>query len=783
MLSLIPLLSSWVFLAQEPDQLDQRLELLSERIEEARIAGHVPSLGFALVNRDGVIWSGGFGSADLETGEPATDRTLYAIGSTTKAFTSTLVGDLVDEGRIEWDALATEVAPGWTLAARDGEAITLRDLLSHRTGYPRMSLLFASGKARPTRIMEVSANAKPLAGYHEAFLYNNVQYLAAGLAAAEAGGASWETLVEARLLDPLGMYSTTTSTARAGSDARLATGYHWDAEESKHDVLPLRDISNIGPAGSIYSNARDMSRWLQFQLNRGAWQGEQLVSVESIEECWQPNIEIAPGVDYGMGWMLHETHGQRMVEHGGNIDGYSAAVGLLPDSGYGFVMLCNLNGASIQGQINSIVWSTLLDPLPSEDEAAGAGEELDRFLGEYRSHIPNIEGAVTALVQDGKLAVDVPGQMAFALKAPDEEGKRAFEITDAIKVSFLEDDNGSVTAMVLHQGGLDLEFPREGVEIAPEIPLAALEPLLGNYHFEPADMEWKMLIQNNRLAVDVPGEMVYELRAPDADGWRAFRATDALKLRFRFDDAGAPEGMDYVMRGQEFFLPRTSEVKEVPTTQAVLAALQPQARGERFAAWQGVTMEFDALVEQAGVTGKVIWSSTADHRLVSSLDMGDFGSAKTVVLPDSGWTDSDFEPFDPLNARERAEIRDSTGVRLAIADFTQCYQSIEFEGLKSWQDREHWVLAGKNENRPTTRLWFDTASGDLRRIDLQLDITDGGTYMPIRVTLSDYRVVQGVRVPHRIVTENQASGRMILEVAAVRPGDAPSAAAFEAPKQ
>ena len=114
MLTTLLLSSPWAVLAQEPDRLDERLALLAERIEEARVEYNVPSLGFALVNRDGVIWQGGFGQADLESGRLADENTLYAIGSTTKAFTSALVGDLVDEGKLTWDVPIQEVVPVWT---------------------------------------------------------------------------------------------------------------------------------------------------------------------------------------------------------------------------------------------------------------------------------------------------------------------------------------------------------------------------------------------------------------------------------------------------------------------------------------------------------------------------------------------------------------------------------------------------------------------------------------------------------------------------------------------
>lgn len=785
MLTTLLLSSSWTALAQEPDRLDERLALLAKRIEEARVESNVPSLGFALVNREGVIWQGGFGQADLSSGRIADENTLYAIGSTTKAFTSALVGDLVDDGLLTWDVPLQEVVPVWTLAGSEGETITLRDVLSHRTGYPRMGLLFGSGEVGSERILEVAANAKPFRGYHEAFLYNNIQYLAAGTAAANAADASWEALLETRILDPLGMTSTTGSFPRAVNDSRCATGYRWDRDDEAYEVMPPRNISNVGPAGSIYSNAADMSRWVQFQLNLGSWKGEQLISSESMQECWKSNIDIAPEVGYGMGWMLHDWQGQRWIEHGGNIDGFSAKVGMLPDSGYGFVMLCNLNGASLQGRIDPLVWEALLGELPGGQADTGDGEALGLapYLGKFVADFPPFNGqALETLDKDGKLAVIVPGQGTFEVKNPDEEGMWAWVLTDAIKLSFLESDANGVHTMVLHQGGATLEMPREGYEVVGEIPVTELRSYLGKYRFEEANMDATVQIKNQRLAVEIPGEMVYELHPPDEEGWRTMRALSFASVRFKMADTGLPESMEFRRNENISVLPFLGAPEDGQSTLAeVYELLDPAGRGEAYAAWGGCSSELDIVVQQAGVTGTISVAADADGRSVTHIDFGEFGEVTSVLGLESGWIQSDFEPFKELDQADITEAMENSGMDLAIGDFRTAYDEIVLEGKSQFRDRDCWVLIGKKGDRPPAKLWFDCENGELLRIDANVDL-DGAGYMSVRIRLGDYREVQGVKVPFRTEVINQATGRSIQEIQEIRPGEAPDPSVFKTPK-
>lgn len=151
--------------------LEQRLDRLVERLEEQRQTLHIPGMAIAVVQNDKVVLARGFGMADLEHGTPVTPETIFGIGSSTKAFTSTLVGMLVDEGKMSWDDPVTDYLPYYTMAidTDDPDAhVTMRDMMSHRTGFPRMGLLASNNDLLREEVLHAAAGAEPWAPFREA---------------------------------------------------------------------------------------------------------------------------------------------------------------------------------------------------------------------------------------------------------------------------------------------------------------------------------------------------------------------------------------------------------------------------------------------------------------------------------------------------------------------------------------------------------------------------------------------------------------------------------------
>ncbi|MGB2905475.1 MAG: serine hydrolase [Candidatus Aminicenantaceae bacterium] len=379
---------------KEEYTLEQRLERLVDVLEQKRREFHVPGMALAVVKDDEVVLTHGFGWADIAEQRPATPETNFAIGSATKAFNTALIGMLADEGKMDWDDPVIKHLPYFELKLNspdEGAQATLRDLLCHRTGFMRMNLVWLNSGVSREEALRLATQAEPMAPFRKRFNYTNIMYLASGEAAAQAGGKDWDTLIAERIFQPLDMDRTNSSVQAGRKDPHMATGYLWDDALRRHKPLELRDMDSIGAAGVINSNVLDMANWVRFHMGKGTFDGKRLLSEENHQETWAPLFELGPGMSYGMGWFVRAWEGQRMIEHGGGVDGFNAQVGMLPESGLGFVLLTNRQTSGLPQASLEIVWEALLGDKPvlpsveevlrmrKSDEASAAIQALGNF--------------------------------------------------------------------------------------------------------------------------------------------------------------------------------------------------------------------------------------------------------------------------------------------------------------------------------------------------------------------------------------------------------------------
>jgi CubicO group peptidase (beta-lactamase class C family) len=316
----------------------------------------VPGMAIAIVRNDSVVFAKGYGVRKVGDPTPVDLRTVFAIGSSTKAFTSAVVAMLVDDGKMKWDVPLTTYLPGFQMydayAARE---LTVRDALSHRSGLARGDFMWYAADYGRDEVLRRVRYLKPSSSFRSNFGYQNIMYLAAGQAAAAAYGRDWDTLIRERIFAPLGMKESYTSVRPLSSLPNVAQPY---AEiDSVVTSVPYADIDNIGPAGSINSTVLDMAQWLRLQLGDGKLGGKQIVSSANLAQThtaqtvmkyelpWSLYFPEAHLMSYGMGWFLNDYKGHIVVHHGGNIDGMSSLVAMLPDEKIGAVILTNTNGS------------------------------------------------------------------------------------------------------------------------------------------------------------------------------------------------------------------------------------------------------------------------------------------------------------------------------------------------------------------------------------------------------------------------------------------------------
>ena len=746
-----------------PGSLEWRLDRLVEQLEQQRQALYIPGMAIAVVKDDEVILAHGFGVTNIETETPVTPETIFAIGSSTKAFTATLVGMLVDEEKMDWDDAVTDYLPYFTLdieSEDENAEVTIRDLLCHRTGFVRMGLLWASGEIPREEVLGDATLAEPWTGFSEKFYYSNVMYMAAGVAAGKAAGTDWDTLIAERIFEPLGMESSSTSVSQAQTDSRLSLGYLWDEDLQAYEYKPMRNVDNIGPAGAINSNVLDMAQWVRLQLGLGEYEGRRLISEEQLSETWTSQIEIAEGISYGLGWMLREWEGQPVIEHGGNTQGFGAQVALLPESNIGFVLLTNVTFTPLQQQSINMVWEAVL----GEWEEADADDTnvYEPYIGEYIANFGQFEDVeFTVLVQNDRLAVDMPGQQIFELKEPDEEGKWYFAITDTIAVSFDRDDEGNVIGMKLHQAGYTFELPRKGVEIAAEIPLEELQKYLGSYHSEKLGVTVEVLIQSNRLAVDWPGEMVYELYPPDEEGIWVFRVSEDFTVRFNETQDGQVESLTYYQAGEEFLMPRV-EGELLPTVEDILALRETDSRKAALNEMGTYCITGTIRSPQSGVEGTFYMYVSGIERYRVDFDYGKYGYSRAALNGDQAWVESSFGPFDELHGQFLEQAKRGHPEAMD-GDWLDFFGSIEVLRSDNLDGQKVYVLKLERGDLPPVTIFVDAANGDVLK-SMVVVIQEGGIGIPITTRYEDFREVHGIRTAFRAISSNEQSGQIIIQV-------------------
>lgn len=768
---------------QTDKEMQARLALLAERLEAARVQHHIPGMAVAVVKNDKIIFARGFGMADMEDKREATALSVFAVGSTTKAFTSAMVAMQVDAGAMAWDDPLTKHVPEMKLKTRpakegeDAEA-TIRDVLCHRTGFTRMSVLWGSGELSLDEVLAKASNAEPIADFRENFHYNNVTYASAGAAAARTSDTTWAEMLQSRIFEPLGMGHSTVTVAGAAADKHLAQGYRWREVSERHEALPMRSIDSAAPAGAINSNVLDMAQWLRLQLGRGTYDGKELISAKSLEQTWSPQIKVGGGIEYGLGWMLGDWQGHRVVEHGGNIDGYAAQVGMLPDDNIGFVLLTNISATPLQRGSLGIVFESLLGELPSDDAEAPATEDLSPYPAKYLADFGPFKDTKFIITAKGNtLFVDVPGQTNYELKAPDKDGRRSFALTDTIQVYFdLNEDKSKAQVLHMVQGGMDFELPREGYSFPPDVTAEEVADLLGRYEAEGGKMGVTIAIKQGRLVADVDGQMAYPLRKPGEDGRWQFRATDKIAVSFRRTAAGKVDAIVMHQGGNDQPLLRTkASTKPLPTVAQLLRRGKAKAADGMLAKLGPVELRGKVRMPSSAVDGTFILTFDATGRARLQLDLGRHGTMVESWDGKEAWSVSSISV--PTQAEGKYILQAQLSSPLLIGDWTRGFTDIRVEGRSEHDDKEFIEVVLGADPLPDRRYFVEAKTGRVARTESAILVEGVGT-IASTAELSDYRRVMGLQIPHRLTNENVHSGATIFEVETVTKAEGDPATLF-----
>ncbi len=391
------------------------LAAIEKSLEEKRKEFGIPGMSLAIVKDDKIIYLKGLGVKDFEKNIQVTPDTRFAIGSSSKAFTAMLAVMSADDGKLSLDDSPKKFLPYFTLRDEDAATkITMRDLLSHRSGLNRTDLAMVTNMLNREELIKVAGMAKPTAKLGEKWQYQNMMYAAAGEAVAKAQNSTWDDLIAKRIFKPLGMKNSDTRPEDMQKSRDYSFGYEYNPTTKATRRLPQRTIPAAAPAGAINSSARDMAQWVRLMLGSGVFNGKRLVSEKGFEELTRKQINITGSIDYGLGWFLRQWNGHKVVEHGGNIDGFNAQVAFMPDQKIGFVLLTNVTASTIGTLAMGTIWKNLVgEPVTTEAKATDPGADPKKEVGKYL--LPAGVGFDVSW-KDDKLVLTVPGQPPYPLK-------------------------------------------------------------------------------------------------------------------------------------------------------------------------------------------------------------------------------------------------------------------------------------------------------------------------------------------------------------------------------
>ena len=345
----------------------------------------VPGLAVAVVKDGKLVLARGYGVRELGQPGKVDPNTLFTIASNSKAFTAAALGTLVSAGKLHWDDPVTQYLPRFELSDPwVTRHITVRDLITHRSGYcDPIFMWFTTGFDREQIIQQLRYD-KPAYDFRARFCYNNAMYLVASDVIPAISGQSWEDYVHTHLFTPLDMSRTNTSIE--AMNAATDTAAPHALVGGKVTVIRRYNTDAMAPIGGINSSINDLSHWLLMLLNNGNYNGKNVLNPDIIAQMETPQMIIPVGsgigswlhamspasqfLNYGLGFVVEDYGGRKLVMHDGDIDGMASALGMLPSEHLGVVVLTNMDHDDARNALLYHIFDAYLGLPPRDVESA-----------------------------------------------------------------------------------------------------------------------------------------------------------------------------------------------------------------------------------------------------------------------------------------------------------------------------------------------------------------------------------------------------------------------------
>ena len=331
----------------------KKLEGFDSYMEQTLKDWNTPGIGVGVVVGDKLVFAKGYGYRDYEKKQPFTPTTLCQIASNSKLFTAVAAGMLVEEGKLTWDKPVRESVP--TIQFYNDQLnnnVTLRDMLSHRTGVTRHDLIWFKSPFTRKELFEKLKYLEPQQPMRETFLYNNLMFSAVGYIIEVKSGKTWEQFVKERIFTPLEMNTTSYTIADMLKHPDHGVPFREKRDSFELYKIPYyEDTEGVAPAGAIISNIDELSHWLIALMNDGKYNGKEVLPLSVLKATMQPAIGLPNALgealgywellnpDYGMGRQTASYRGHLITYHGGDLPGFHSQVSFLPNDKIGVIVL------------------------------------------------------------------------------------------------------------------------------------------------------------------------------------------------------------------------------------------------------------------------------------------------------------------------------------------------------------------------------------------------------------------------------------------------------------
>ncbi len=760
---------------QVSTDLQKSLQTIEEKVEKRRAELGIPGMSLAIVKDGQVIYAKGLGYKDFEKKIPATADTQFAIGSATKAFTALSVLMSQDEGKLSLDDSPKKYLPYFKMKDADTDKnMTVRDLMAHTSGLNRTDLAMITGQLNRQELIQVVGEAQPMAKLREKFFYNNIMFAAAGEVTATVQKMPWEKFVPEKIFKPLGMTNSTMDLKQMQKAKDYSFGYEYNFDTKETRRLPFRDIDEVAPAGSINSSANDMTKWIQFVLNKGSVNGKSMLSEKGFDEWTKVQNKITPNgkISYGLGWFLRDWNGLKVVEHGGNIDGFNALVAMIPEKNIGFVMLTNVSGSPLGNELMPIVWENLLgNPNKVDENVQLSQKTMERMVGKYNFKEAGFD--VEIKIQDGNLVAIAPNQPIYILR---RVGERYFKLEGAPDGFFMKflPAQGDATEIYLEQPQGNYTLTRISAETKTSNDAA--KELIGKYSVPSGNGTIEIKSETDgKITLNIAGQQPYALTEKAKDQFNLSPLPAEYFLKVKRDGENKVLSVVIVQPEGEFEFKKaneTAENKPKITVDELMAKAIEAAGGE--ANWRKIQTRIvvgDVDMIHQGVKGATTIYSKMPNKTATEMTFLALGKtiAKGFEFFDGtgGEEIYTFAPVEKYSGKKLEDMRLGADM-LALLNWKTNYKTVEIKGTQKCGDEECYAVEFTPEKGTKVTELYSTKTFLLMKRNGVVSSSTSDQSIPYSITFSDYREVDGIKLAFKMVSSNPGMGDTVTVVKSVK---------------